>query len=478
MGKKMKIYVPLDRIKARVYSTPEELMVVKEILSYKERVFRGRKRIRVHGGDLRHIQSWETVKRSALTGNFFLAGLLPRVKRGLETKGIVPEVFFETPRRIPFRKPSLHGIGLRDYQLDVIKKIIQKRRGLIVFPTGSGKTVMMAAVINTYKSLNFLVVVQKLDLLKQTINKFESMLGEEIGCLSGSQERWCPITVCTIQTLDSRGYATPFVGGLIVDEVHHAGSPSYRRVLGKIGSEIRIGFTATEAYIPRKQLQIEGLFGPVIASMPYEELADDGLLAAGTVLMYEIPVDTQVYTMSGSDWNNLYEAGIVNNMARNARIAILSHELLLQGKKVLIIVNRVSHGHLLCSMMGSEACFVYGGTQTQDRDKVVEFLNQSGGKVVIATSIFDEGMDFPSLDVVILARGWESPIATLQSAGRGTRISKGKYAFTVIDFYDRCHKALKRHSNSRIKAYRSKGWNVIMKKDINQTGVYFDGQPL
>jgi superfamily II DNA or RNA helicase len=466
---KMKIEVPIDGILARVRASNEELSVVKEILSYKEKVFTGRKSVTVRGGERRMVQQWETVKRSALRGNSFLAGLVPRVQSGLKKKGISC-VVEGVGSFIPVYKPRLHGMELRDYQVDVVRDVIKKRRGLVVFPTGSGKTVMMAAVISAYRSLSFLVIVQKIDLLNQTVKKLSDMLGEKVGCVSGKEERWCPVTVATIQTLHSRGMHLNGIGGLIVDEVHHAGSPTYRTVLGGIGAEVRIGFTATEAYMPSKQMQIEGLFGPVVASMPYEELSNDGLLARGTVYVYETPIDVDIYTLSASNWNNLYERGIVNNLKRNARIAFLASHYVKGGKKVLVIVNRISHGHLLCSMMGSEAYFVFGGSEMEDRNKVASVLNDPANrdKAVITTNIFDEGMDFPSLDVVIMARGWKSPIATIQSAGRGTRVVEGKGTFTVIDFYDRMHRVLKKHSNDRMKAYRSKGWNIIMKKDINE----------
>jgi superfamily II DNA or RNA helicase len=125
--------------------------------------------------------------------------------------------------------------------------------------------------------------------------------------------------------------------------------------------------------------------------------------------------------------------------------------------------------------MGSDTHFVFGGTEMEDRGKVVKLLRQSGGCVVIATNIFDEGMDFPELDVVLMARGWRSPIATIQSAGRGTRVSGDKKSFMVIDFYDRAHRVLKQHSNARIKSYKSKNWNVIMKKDIQEIGLSLSG---
>ena len=462
----MKIVVPKEGINARVYSDSKELAVVKEILGFREKVFLGRKQVPVRGGEMRSVQEWQYVKRSMLRGNLFLAGLLPRVARGLEKKGISCEVVREDGlEKIVASKPHLHGISLRDYQLDVVDKIVKFRRGVVVYPTGSGKTVMMGAVISSFKELNFLVVVQKLDLLNQTVENLSEMLGEEVGCVSGKEERWESITVSTIQVMTSRRYKIPFIGGLIVDEVHHAGSPTYRKVLNKICSQIRVGFTATEAFIPRKHMQIEGIFGPVIATMPYEDLGERGLLAKGTVIMYEVPVNVHTYTMSASNWNGVYEAGIVYNQERNAKIAVLATDLVRGGKKVLVIVNRIEHGRLLAGMMGENAKFVYGGTETEDRAKVKTIFKEKGGQVVVSTNIFDEGMDFPELDVVLLARGWESPIATIQSAGRGTRVSKGKNSFFVIDFYDRTHKVLKRHSVSRMNSYKRKGWEVVSQKE-------------
>ena len=464
----MEIIIPSDRIVARLKGTMEETKQVKEILSYSEKQYTGKRKIE-KDGVWRTVKSFKKVKRSVLRGNLFLAGLVPRVQK--EFKGKC-EIVEENKEELVYEPFVLKDVELREYQADVLYKIIEQQRGIVVFPTGSGKTVMMAALIAALP-LKFMVIVQKLDLLKQTVDKLSTMLGEEVGYLGGGAEEWKDITVCSIQTLKSRDYDIPFISGLIVDEVHHAGAPSYLEVLNKIGSDLRIGFTATEAFIPSKQLQIEGIFGPVLATMPYENLAEMGMLAKGNVEIHEIPCNPDVYTMSATDWNALYYAGIVINPERNSKIAIISKDYSSEGKKVLVIVNRIEHGDLLQGMCGEHSVFVNGGSDSKDRDAVAQSLAKEGGRVVISTNIFDEGMDFPELDVVVLARGWESPIATVQSGGRGSRVTDTKKSFTVVDFYDRSHRVLKKHSDSRIKVYKSKGWEVTTHQKLQKKSPSF-----
>ena len=466
----MEITVAPDRIKATIKCSPEQMIEVKKLLSYKEKVFEGRKRVSTLDGS-RMVQKFKTVTKVAMKGNTILAGLVPRVVEGFR-EGVCKVSLTNplTDDQLGLHHPIQHlgDIHLRDYQKEAVQRVVEKRRGLIVFPTGSGKTVMMAAVIASYIDCTFVVFVQKVDLLNQTVKNLEKMLGEKVGCVGAGKSDWQPVTVCTIQSFLSGGYALPWVDGIIVDEVHHAGSPSYRKALTRIGSEIRVGFTATEAYIPKKQFQIEGLFGQTIHTMPYEELEAEGKLAKGEVHMYEIPINPDVFTMSGSNWHAVYNHGIVHNPDRNSKITILARDYRDEGKKVLIIVNKLDHGYLLHGMCGSESDFVHGSTDVEERGKVGEALRGEGGKIVIATNIFDEGMDFPDLDVVLLARGWESPIATVQSAGRATRVTDSKKNFLVIDFYDRTHKILKKHSNTRIRTYKQKGWDVIIKAQLDK----------
>ena len=171
-------------------------------------------------------------------------------------------------------------------------------------------------------------------------------------------------------------------------------------------------------------------------------------------------MNPDIYIMGGSNWNDIYYQGIVINAKRNARIVHLAQERKDKGEKVLIIVYRQDHGKYITGMGGKDFSFVYGKSEVDERDLAIECLKASGGQIVVSSNIFDEGMNFPDLNCVIYARGWESPIAATQGAGRGTRTAKNKKSFTLIDFLDITNKILKKHSLRRIKVYKELGWSV------------------
>ena len=80
--------------------------------------------------------------------------------------------------------------------------------------------------------------------------------------------------------------------------------------------------------------------------------------------------------------------------------------------------------------------------------------------MVICSSIWDEGVDIPNLDAIIVAGGGMSEIKAIQKVGRGLRKTATKDSVQVIDFSDLSHKYLRKHSRERVKAYRERGWEV------------------
>jgi superfamily II DNA or RNA helicase len=126
----------------------------------------------------------------------------------------------------------------------------------------------------------------------------------------------------------------------------------------------------------------------------------------------------------------------------------------MSGSSILIFVRRVRHGEILRQLI-QDSIFVHGGTSTVERLEATKETN----KVVISTSIFEEGINAPQFDVIINAAGGKAAIPTSQRVGRGMRLSAGK-KLRVFDFYDAENSMLQRHSYARSKVYKNLGFEV------------------
>ena len=134
--------------------------------------------------------------------------------------------------------------------------------------------------------------------------------------------------------------------------------------------------------------------------------------------------------------------------------------------QILILVKKISQGKLLEERI-EDSHFLYGASKQQDRKDIVELFGSGSPFVLIASTIFDEGISIDNINHVIIAGGGASYIKTLQRLGRGTRIVKddsGKIVKSTVDIYDFLDKEnpiLLKHSNNRVKIYEKEGFEDI-----------------
>ena len=110
---------------------------------------------------------------------------------------------------------------------------------------------------------------------------------------------------------------------------------------------------------------------------------------------------------------------------------------------------------------GLEAFFTNGTLTTEVREKVLQDMKEGTLKILIATSILDEGVDISGINAIWLGAGGKSLRQTLQRVGRGLRKKADGSGLTVYDFLDYCHPYLTKHSLARYKIYKAEGFEVV-----------------
>jgi len=126
---------------------------------------------------------------------------------------------------------------------------------------------------------------------------------------------------------------------------------------------------------------------------------------------------------------------------------------------VLVLVTRLDHGEVLSGMIDG-SIFIHGSDTTDVRMSALNNMRLGDGGVYIASPIFDEGVDVPALDCVILAGGGKSHIKLLQRLGRGMRKKEGENVLHVYDFIDNTNQYLYNHSLARMQTYEQEGFDV------------------
>lgn len=352
-------------------------------------------------------------------------------------------------------KLELRDIELYDHQKDAIKRALKNRRGLIVSPTGSGKTEMFLAMVKMLAQPT-LVVFNRAQLTQQTMERAISR-GLDAGIVQGKNVMEKTITMATIQSFEKIEDIKKYKN-LIIDEVHNAGSKSFQKLLAKKHWQRVYGFSATAVNPSKMDLasaKIIANIGPVIFKADSKKLIEKGLIAKPTIYMVKV---NQPDNLEDLGYKIAETSGIIYNKYRNGLIRAIAD--IHKKDKVLIMTKYVNQGKEIQKLM-PEVPFIWNEIKVADRMKVVDEFETGKINTLIASRILDEGIDIKDFNVLIIASAGATFRKTIQRLGRGLRITKDKNKVTVYDFIDDVHKNLYKHSKQRMKDYKLFGYDDI-----------------
>jgi len=424
----------------------------------------------------------------------FPSGLLNRIIKILKKEKAKFKVIDERHKLIwkndlVLKNIDNFGYVLRDYQIDGL--IIGLNNPYMVFwwATSSGKTVQFAAFCSALKRKEFrktLILVTTKDLAAQHREEMEMMLGEKIGLIEEGRFEPEKITVAVINTLFNKAIRKKeknilsflnLIEYLIVDESHHLiDSKTMKAVVNKCtNTVVRHGFSGTPYSLTTDDIELECLTGPPLSKITMSDLILGGWVSRPEITMihYDYP------WMSGrATYPVAYNSQIVENKIRNSIIVDRAfEEYSINNKIVLILIRIIKHGKILLEMLNQKGLyvgdveFIHGSSPKIQRKKVKEKMKSGEIGLVIASQIWNEGIDVPSIDVLVKADGGGGNSVTdskgvrsvVQQVGRVVRkpVKAGELdvnnvvenTVKIYDFYDNVHKILLKHSENRLDTY-------------------------
>jgi superfamily II DNA or RNA helicase len=375
-----------------------------------------------------------------------------------ESKIIMPDKF-------------VNGKELRQYQIDSIEQFLPKKIGMLEMGTGSGKTTVFTEIIRRLNHKT-LIIVNRVELLKQTRDEIKDLLGIEVGMIGAGEFNIKHVTVATIQSLSNnivqmKDYLRS-IRLLVVDEAQFINMKSYWKLSKQlVNTEYRIAVSGTCRRTDGNDMYLNAMSGNVVYSKSAQELIKEGYLVEPVIRFVPEYMDSEEvkrYENSTKTdlineeivYHRLYQAMIMNNNKRNNIITRLVEENV--GKKTLILTKLIEHGRILSESL---ACpFIYGETPKDEREKILEdFKTKDGGVLVGSMQIFAEGLNILKLDVVINASAMSSDIKEVQSLGRLLRKFAGKNVCYYYDFMD-SGRIFNKASRNRFKAFLKEGHDV------------------
>lgn len=407
---------------------------------------------------------YDSVKRRFLTGFLF------RVLEKLYEKGVKVEVVGDGYMvGVDEVVEGIDGLVLngideerwKKTQLPVLKKMLQMKRCSVRMATGSGKTEVIAGVCKALKDKNVLILVHRVELLEQTVKRIRDRIGEVVGRVSSDVVNLQRVNVGMVQSVWSKlpqigGWLKDKVDVLVIDECHHTGAETWIKVSMACGAKWRYGLSGTP--ITRNEVRdmyLIGLTGEPLVGVGVNDLVEMGYAVRPVVRFVTVP-DVSV---DGGSWWEVSEQVFGNKKLFD----ILDGIVQLHGRRNLVVfVERVKHGVMLERYLrekGYQVVFTHGGLEDWLRVNIVENMKKGKYDVVIATTIFDEGVDVPGITGVVFWCSNKSIVRILQRIGRGLRVEEGKESVYIYDFVVDV-KYLSRHVRERAKIYEGEKFEV------------------
>jgi superfamily II DNA or RNA helicase len=250
---------------------------------------------------------------------------------------------------------------------------------------------------------------------------------------------------------------------IIVDECQYAASETIQFLhKNSVKARHRFLLSGTPWRDSGDDILIESVGGPKFFDLNASSLIEQGWLVPPKIYFVDVPMQRGI----GKTYQEVYKNFIVENEERNDLILKSTTKLVAQGRKVLILVTKVSHGKHLLSLLKDtlRVSSLDGSNKTGDRLAAIQAMKNGELDVLIASKIFDQGIDIPNLDALVLAGSGKSSARALQRIGRVIRKGKDKKDAVVVDFLDNC-RYLRDHSLIRKKIYENEpAFKIIVQK--------------
>lgn len=428
---------------------------------------------------------WDGKKHLLSNQLKFQAGLLPIVEDILQQESIAYQVEDRRQNIVPGKPIPLlsNYYTLRDYQLEAVEQAKKHKHGLLKIATGGGKSAIIAKIIGDL-NIKTVVYVISLDLLYQMKDNIEEALGIECGIVGDGNCEIKKITIATPWTValaydkeynpfdDEEEKSKESLDQLskikiqkmvenaqmfIVDECQFMAADSIQLITkASKSAQYKLGFSGTPWRDDGADLALTAATGQQLIDIDATSLINKGVLVAPKFFFFEVPELPGFERSEKHPYPKVYDTCVVENQTRNEMIVESAVKLYKMGRKILVLVKRKKHGLKLLEMMPKDLKTYYlnGDASTDERKAVKDLFHMGGLDIIIASSIFDQGIDLPKLDALILAGSGKSSTRSLQRVGRVIRGSPGKTDAIIVDFVDYAP-YLYEHSRKRWTIYRT-----------------------
>jgi len=323
-------------------------------------------------------------------------------------------------------------------------------KGLVVLATGMGKTYLAAFDVASFNAQKVLFIAHREEILLQAEASFLKILpNKKVGRYSGKQkDEEYDLLFASVQTIGQLAHLNKFTPDafdyLVVDEFHHAAANGYQRLLQHFTPDFMLGLTATP-----NRTDGSDILKLCDNNLIYRQDLFDGVKAQVLCPFSYYGIFDKEVDYEHLPWRNgkFDPEKLSNKLATKGRSKHVLKEWQQKSQQVTLAfcVSR-KHADYMADYFnehGVKAASVHSDSALT-RSEALEQLSSGDISVLFSVDLFNEGMDLPQIDTVMLLRPTESNILFLQQMGRGLRQSEGKDRLVILDFVGNHHSFLNR----------------------------------
>lgn len=345
--------------------------------------------------------------------------------------------------KLPYSAEKIVPNKMQEAALEGLRNIREqgKDRALVISATGTGKTFLSAFDVKQYNPERMLFIVHREQILKKSLIDFQKVLGfnpsEGHIYHSGDDLTGKKYIFATIQTLSReenlKAFSKDFFDYILIDEVHKAGADSYKKVMDHFTPNFYLGMTATP-----ERTDGQNIYEIFDYNIAYEIRLQDAL--ENDMLCPFVYFGVKDIEINGK---LIDEKSNITNLTSDERVKHILNKIDFYG-----VCNNQVRGLIFCSSKaearelsiklnqhGKRTIALTGDDDINYREKVVKQLEDGELEYILTVDIFNEGIDIPSVNQVVMLRNTQSSIIFVQQLGRGLRKHKSKDYVTIIGNY-------------------------------------------
>lgn len=353
------------------------------------------------------------------------------------------DCYFESQAGLRESGISAEGIKPNAMQIRALEALeaLHKRnepRALLVSATGTGKTYLSAFDVERVRPKRVLFLAHRKRILTASMESYRRLLRNRYHCEEYrpgkpiSTGNVCVFAMCSTIVRHLDEIDPDSFDYIVVDEAHRTGSASYKRIMSYLTPLFYLGMTAT----PNRTdgYDVFALFNHVIA---YQITLQDALENKMLVPFHYYGIADLTIDYEEADDLALFSRLVSNERVRHITQKIEEYTVDKGNRKGLIFCNRNDEARELSEQfnaLGYRTAALSGDNTDEERDDAIRRLEVGELEYIFSVDIFNEGIDIPSVNQIIMLRRTESAIVFVQQLGRGLRKNEGKSYTLVLDF--------------------------------------------